>query len=71
MYVIRFSHETKYRGGLKKRDMFLIIAVIAIFHWIVALMWFMFNKISIKDGYTTGDKKVFKRCDYHISKNLR
>ena len=51
--------------------MFLIIAVIAIFHWIVALMWFMFNKISIKDGYTTGDKKVFKRCDYHISKNLR
>jgi len=55
---------------LKSEIMFLVIALIALFHWIMALLWFIFNRVSEKTNYTVG-KKEFIRCQYPISKNLR
>jgi len=41
-----------------------------LFHWVIAFWWYIFNKITINDGYTI-DNKVFEKCEYPQSKNLR
>ena len=41
-----------------------------LFHWLMALVWLLSNRITTIDDYTA-DYKIFKRCHYPISKNLR
>jgi len=55
--------------GLKKKTMFLIIALITLFHWMMVILWFVFKKISVEKGYTT-DNKEFVECKYPHSKNI-
>jgi len=70
IYKIRFNRGTRYKAGFRKRDMFLTIVIITLFHWIMALVWLIFKKVSVGD-YHTGKEKLFKRCEYPISKNFR
>jgi len=58
------------KGGFKKKNMILTILLIALFHWIVALLWFLLKSVDVKYDYT-GDKKEFIRCQYPLSKNIR
>jgi len=50
--------------------MFLVIILIALFHWIMALLWIAFKRVSVYTD-STSDKRIFERCKYPISKNLR
>jgi len=56
--------------GLKKTTMFLIIILIALFHWIMASWWYHFEVLTVVNAYTSDDKEYVK-CQYHISKNIR
>jgi len=55
---------------LKKRDMYLIIFFIAFIHWLLAIIWFIFNKVNIESRFTK-DFKEYQSCSYPLSKNLR
>jgi len=41
-----------------------------IFHWIIALVWFIINEVDVINDYTP-DEKEYKRCHYPLSKNIR
>jgi len=55
---------------LNKKKMFLIIALMTLFHWIMAFSWYSFNAVTIENGYTS-DYKEYIKCQYPRSKNLR
>jgi len=50
--------------------MFLIIVLMTLFHWTMALCWYISNGIKTVNDYTSDDKE-FVRCEYPKSKNLR
>jgi len=50
--------------------MFLIIALITLFHWIMSLLWYVFKQVTVDNAYTV-DEKVFVKCVYPESKNIR
>jgi len=64
-----FSNMKRMDLILKSEVMILIIILIALFHWVMALEWYIFDGVSEKKDYTV-DKKEFLRCQYPISKNL-
>ena len=70
LYIISFCNRKKLKMVLKKKKMYLIIISMTLFHWIMALLWFYFKGIRVEDDYTV-DEKVYKRCKYHQSKNIR
>jgi len=50
--------------------MFLIIGVMALFHWIMSLLWFVCNAVDVKKDYTSQNIE-FERCQYPLSKHMR
>jgi len=50
--------------------MFLIIALMTLIHWMMALWWYFFNGVNVKNDYTI-DEKEFVKCEYHQSKIIR
>jgi len=50
--------------------MFLVIALMALFHWMMAVCWFIFKKITVVNDYTS-ENKEFVRCEYPVSKHIR
>jgi len=50
--------------------MFLTIALMTLFHWMMAYIWYIFKGITVVDDFTSDNKK-FVKCKYHQSKNLR
>lgn len=51
--------------SFKKEYMFLVIILIALFHWIMALLWIAFKRVSVYTD-STSDKRIFERCKYPI-----
>jgi len=58
------------KAGLKKGKMFLIIILITLFHWIMAMLWFLFKEVKVENDYT-GDFREYQRCHYPLTKNFR
>jgi len=69
IYRIFCRHIKSMRAGLNKKIMFLIIALITLFHWIMSFIWYMNKNVSIANAYTA-DEIQFVRCIYPQSKNI-
>jgi len=50
--------------------MYAIIALMALFHWLMASLWLVFNRLDVVDDFTA-DNKLFLKCVYPTSKNIR
>jgi len=64
-----FCKSNKINRGLKKSIMFLIIALITLFHCTMAFMWYFFESVTVTNDYTA-DNKEFVKCEYPKSKKL-
>ena len=42
----------------------------ALFHWIMAILWLVFKSVNAVKDYTA-DNKEFIRCEYPLSKHIR
>ena len=51
--------------------MFLIIALITLFHWLVVSWWYFYKRDVMVVNDLTTDFKEFVKCKYPRSKNLR
>ncbi len=70
IYVIRFCQKKRFKIGLRKSIMYIIIFLITIFHWMMALWWHTFKGVTVVNDYT-GNNREFVRCEYSISKHIR
>ena len=41
-----------------------------LFHWFMAIFWFVFKKVNVVTDYTA-DNKEFIRCEYPVFKHIR
>ncbi len=68
--IIRFCQDKKLKMRFEKKNMLLIIAMMTLFNWVIAMWWYIFNKVTVKNDYTA-NKREFIRCEYHPSKIIR
>ncbi|ORX76364.1 hypothetical protein BCR32DRAFT_271328 [Anaeromyces robustus] len=68
IYKIYFRHRT-LRIRNNKYYMYMTIILITLYHWILALLWIVFDTFSLESHLTT-DYKEFQKCHYPPTKNL-
>jgi len=64
-----FCQKKRFKIGLRKSIMYIIIIIMTLFHWMMAFLWFISKSVTVENGYT-GDNKEFLYCKYPLSKNL-
>jgi len=69
IYRIFFREKKSLGLGFSQNLMYLIIALMTLFHWLIAFLWAMFNKINAVNDYTA-DNRLFIKCVYPSSKNI-
>jgi len=70
IYII-FSQKNKNLIVILKRStMFLIIALITLFHWLMVIWWYILKKnVTVENNYTA-DNREYVKCKYPSSKHV-